>query len=683
MTQRGTILLALSALFLWTYLLVWELNQPTQQEKEQQVASVLPQKIEEIASLSFLSSNQRLTLNKQDSGWLVTEPALDEAEDLAIETLLSQLSIARASRSFTEEDPSFGINQQSPSLQITFQDGSKTTILVGADAVGGGLFYAFRSDTKQVLLLPKSLKLLLTQELTFYRAQSVFNVKRDALTLIQLQDGERALILKKKGSYWQQEAPNMGRVDAAKAEGILRSLTSIRAKEFFEKQQHGAGEGKQVTLKTQSGEKKFTLQGPFEEKGARFYVTKRRETFLSIDASEVEPLFAQPEEIRDQKIFTSLQSAQEFLFQKDSASVRLYRDDTGWHSEPKEELDAREIESFREQVEALLVRSFATSTTSPSSQPISGQLQVTFADKSIQTFVLEGVASPEFVWISRDGERVEAPEEVVALLAPEVLRFRSKRMLQVLPSNVTSLQIEYDNKLTTLEKRDSGWWQASPLEAMADQRAVEGLLVAFEDLRALRLLPKTEQPSLQKPLAKIVIKKQDGKTHTLLFGDKKEERERLVQIDSQAPCVVSEALWLALGADWVERRVFFQLSPEAIDSFSLTQKTSKVSLRRSGTDWVSIDGKKFSAILTNKGLQEILDITADEVIPFDTARATLYQMEAPSFTGELSAQEKTTSFVVGGATDQSGRSALRLNQSGPLYLLSAEEASYLKLPAPE
>ena len=684
MSYRSTILLLLSALGLWAYLLLWEIKQPVAAEQKELALSVLPQERESILSLSLSSPTQRLTLSLQGEQWVVSAPVSDVAEPLAVESLLSQLELARASRVFTEEDPSFGINEQSPSLQVVFQNNTKLILLVGADAVGGALFYAFRSDTKQVLLLPRGLKTLLTQDLEKYRAQQALLVRRETLEGITVQTPLKTLRLQKRGSLWQQEEPVLGRVDPAKVESLLRELEALRVKSFLPASPPTPnGVEHKLTLQSKDGTQVLSLTGPYQEGGESLYLAKRREALFTIEATLVEGLWSQPDELRDVKLFSELAEVRQLSFTRGALGLRLYRGEKTWESEPEGELDVREVDLFREALSRLLVRSFATPDAAlpPSTQGVMPSLTLTFADETQQTFLVGGRASEGFVWVQREGEWVEAPEEVIALLTPDPLRFQPKIILKLAPKEISAVTIIKDAREVRLERRGAQWWQTAPFEAIADQRATEGLLLSFEELRVARFLPKSEQPTIEKPSAQATLFMKGGETHTVLLGEVNLAGERFAKIDEQEVCALSNALWLSLGAEWVERRAFLSLEVEALQSLTLKQRETAVTVRKTLDGWAGTDGQGYSTLIINKYLQDIVDITAEQVMPFEQRLVSRYGLEPAAFSGELQGKTTALSFTLGSLADELGRVALRLNGTGPLYLLSPEEASYLKLPS--
>jgi hypothetical protein len=683
MSYRSAILLLLSALGLWAYLLLWEIKQPDAAAQKESAISVLPQERDSILSLSLSSPTQRLTLSLQGEQWVVSAPVPDVAEPLAVESLLSQLALARASRVFTEEDPSFGINEQSPSLQVVFQNNTKLVLLVGADAVGGALFYAFRSDTKQVLLLPRALKTLLTQDVEKYRAQQALLVRREALEGITVQTPTQMLRLQKRGSLWQQEEPVSGRVDPAKMESLLRELEALRVKSFLPVAPPTPnGVEHKITLQSKEGTQSLSLLGPYQEGGESLYLVKRREALFSMDASLVEGLWSQPDELRDVKLFSDLAEVRQLLFTRGTDRLRLYRGEKTWESEPAGELDTREVDLFREALSRLLVRSFATPNVAlpPSTQGVMPSLTLTFADETQQSFLVGGRASEGFVWVQREGEWVEAPEEIIALLTPDPLRFQPKIILKLVPKEISAVTIMKDAREVRLERRGTQWWQTAPFEAIADQRATEGLLLSFEELRAVRFLPKVEQLNIDKPSAQTTLFMKDGKTHTVLLGEVNLAGERFAKIDEQEVCALSNALWLSLGAEWVERRAFLSLEVEGLQGLTLKKQGATVTLKKTLDGWAGTDGQSYSTLIINKYLQDIVDITAEQVVPFEQRLSQQYGLEAAAFSGELQGKSTALSFTLGSLTDELGRVALRLHGTGPLYLLSAEEASYLKFP---
>jgi hypothetical protein len=686
MNYRSAFFLFLSALGLWAYLLIWEAKQLNTEEQKEQAVAVLPQSRDKIISLSLSSPKQKVTLSKQqDEQWIVTAPVNDLAEPIAVEALLSQLEYAKASRILNEQDDAFGINEQSPSIQMMFQNNTKLILLVGADAVGGALFYAFRSDTKQVLLLPKSLKNILTQDLERFRAQQAFTLRRESIESITMQAApQKNLRLQKNGNFWQEESPNIGRVDPAKFESLLRSLQALQVKKFVaEVPPTLEGEERVITVESKEGTQVVSFVGPYKENGESFFLGKRKDALFSIDATLVENLWNQPEELRDIKVFSDLTDLKELQFQRGTEKVRLYHGEKTWQSEPASEIDAREVELYREALSRLLVRSFAKPDQAipPSTQGVLPSLQLTFADKSQQLFQVGPAASPGFVWLARDKEWVEVPEDVVSLLAPDLLRFQPKMILKVGPNDVSAITIQREGQEVRLEKRGNLWWQKAPFEVLADQRATEGLLISFEELRAVRFLAKG--PTLDKPLMEATIFLKNGEAHKILLGEANDGGERFAKVDEREVCTISNALWLSLGADFVERRAFITLDAESLQSLTLTQQKTTVTIKKTIDGWAGTDGQSYTTSSMNKFLQDITDITAEQVVPFDAQLVKKYGLDTVAFSGELQGKTEAISFVLGSVADDKGLVALRFNGSGPLYLLSAEEASYLTMPTPK
>src|SRR5687768_8009804 len=96
-----------------------------------------------------------------------------------------------------------------------------------------------------------------------------------------------------------------------------------------------------------------------------------------------------------------------------------------------------------------------------------------------------------------------------------------QKVLDVEPGDVTKLTItSADNKKLVLERSGTAWRLSEPVAAAAESFEVDSLLRSITGLESTSIITDATATGLDKPRYTVDLTTADGKTQTLLVGDK-------------------------------------------------------------------------------------------------------------------------------------------------------------------
>ena len=132
---------------------------------------------------------------------------------------------------------------------------------------------------------------------------------------------------------------------------------------------------------------------------------------------------------------------------------------------------------------------------------------------------------------------------------------RSEKLLQLNVDNITFFSIEKNNDTITLQKINNDWSLLEPVQDKADVIVIEQILKDI-DQQKLQIIEthKLQEFGLEKPLAKIIFKNNQGRSQKISVGTEKNfENLPFIQIDDKPIISVGKSSWL----DIVEKNITY------------------------------------------------------------------------------------------------------------------------------
>jgi hypothetical protein len=157
----------------------------------------------DITSLKVTNENGSLELGKKDAEWAITAPVAGPAEDSEVNSLISDLTSAKAAEivSDTADDlAKYGLDKPKVSATAKLNTGSEKALLVGSKV--DDKYYAKASDSPRIVKIESSLYDKLNVKLGALRSKQFVKLNRDEVTRFEMKNSNGKLVVVKKDDKW-------------------------------------------------------------------------------------------------------------------------------------------------------------------------------------------------------------------------------------------------------------------------------------------------------------------------------------------------------------------------------------------------------------------------------------------------------------------------------------------------
>src|SRR4051794_227669 len=203
-----------------------ELGGP-EKKLEKVFPDVQSDKLEQVTVKS--AGGERTTLQKQGSGWQMTQPsplAADEAEVSGISSNLASLEVQRVVDEQPTDFKQYGLDP--PRIEVAFKaaGGKQGTLQLGNKTPTGSDLYARLPDKPRVFLVSSYLETTFNKSAFDLRDKTILKIDRDKIDRLDVETPDRTLTFAKKGAEWRITSPFDARADFSAIEGILGRLNA-------------------------------------------------------------------------------------------------------------------------------------------------------------------------------------------------------------------------------------------------------------------------------------------------------------------------------------------------------------------------------------------------------------------------------------------------------------------------
>jgi hypothetical protein len=254
MKFRTTLIAALLLALFGAYVYFFEYKkaeeEKKQEEEEKQVFSIDWEKLEGIeitnAHGTFLvekregEAEEGSPADAQPTEWRITEPLQADADDTAINGLVSNLKDVKREQVVAESAESlepYGLKEPEIRIALRVAEGVETPppFLVGAKSPIGSNSYAMWEGDEKVLLLSTHLNPQFDKGLYDLRHKKLFAFKREDVERLRiLRSGDPEMELAKEGDRWEILLPFRARASETEVDQILNKLITLKAEEFVD-----------------------------------------------------------------------------------------------------------------------------------------------------------------------------------------------------------------------------------------------------------------------------------------------------------------------------------------------------------------------------------------------------------------------------------------------------------------
>ena len=266
--MRSKSLLVLLVVFLSLLAVVLFLKPKVKDEAE---LTLVDLKSEDVRKISLKRGAEVLTFEKDGRGeWAVTEPLSAPADAFEVNRLAEDFASLKAEKvvdSGAKDPAEFGLPQAEISLWTKGQS-RPVTIILGTENPLDKTIYAQKAGEARIVLLSGLLKSTLDKKLLDFRQKDVFRFETAEAGSIRLKSKDMSWEAELRQGRWSLLKPVAGPAQKTQLDGLLSTLSGLRAKDFVSEQKNDADM------------KRFGLDKPDFEVTVSLTETGRDEVFI-------------------------------------------------------------------------------------------------------------------------------------------------------------------------------------------------------------------------------------------------------------------------------------------------------------------------------------------------------------------------------------------------------------------
>ncbi len=443
MRWKTTLVLLVITVGAGAYVSLYELKQPTPDEREWRSRQVLALAPASVTRLELAMPQAAVTLTREGAAWRLA-PAQVRADLDLVERLLRGVNPLMAERVLTAsaEQPldlkAFGLDPPAGRLTV-HAGGEPTVLLLGETTAVNDNRYLQVAGRPEVFVVPPALFDDANQPVEAFRDPLLVRVEPWLVEALTVAAPEAALSLARTDNTWSLTQPLPDRADRAEVNALLRQLGGIRIRRFLD--DHPQVEGvaswgfdrPALEVAFLRGEPPATTTlvfgAPLPDDASLVYAKRSDELPLyAVAAADLEPLRRDPHGLRERACFD--------FFADLVSRVEVMREGAGWTVERAEgqwrlaatgeELAAGRVEERLGRLAELRLGGFEddapTDLARYGLEPPYGTVTVQMTDREEPQRLLVGSPVPDsagrYGRIEGRAAVVRLPESVVELLAP-------------------------------------------------------------------------------------------------------------------------------------------------------------------------------------------------------------------------------------------------------------------------
>jgi hypothetical protein len=241
MKWRTTLLLLTLTVGVGAYVSLYELKQPTPEQRPGLAKRILRLEPQQITALSVELPDAKVTLKKDGEVWHLTSPLAARAERSLVEQVLGQLEWLEAERvlSGTKDHPldraAYGLAPAKGTFIISTQHDSTTLLFGEASAIGDNRYVA-RTDRPDIFVADPTLFNTLNQPTESYRSHELVGLDLTSLAHLAVSSSTRSYALTKEQGQWKLVEPVHDAADAMAVGALINQVSNLRIERIVSEQ---------------------------------------------------------------------------------------------------------------------------------------------------------------------------------------------------------------------------------------------------------------------------------------------------------------------------------------------------------------------------------------------------------------------------------------------------------------
>jgi hypothetical protein len=190
---------------------------------------------EQVATITIRRPGRTIVIERQGTGWQITQPVDTRADKNAVKSLLNDVTLAHAAHTLTPSGnqlKAFGLETPAATLAFKLEKGKEHRLKLGSADFSGNSAYAQADGSKEVVLVPASLLQDGKKTVQALRDNSVLGISSDAVQSFDLKTPSGAVDVRRVGSgestSWSIEKPLKAGGDPSAISTLLSNVSSAK-----------------------------------------------------------------------------------------------------------------------------------------------------------------------------------------------------------------------------------------------------------------------------------------------------------------------------------------------------------------------------------------------------------------------------------------------------------------------
>lgn len=282
------ILLFIFAIFLFLFIILYEKNLPTTEEKKEKEKKIFNLN-GEINYLKYESKDINWEVKKEKEEWKIVKPIEYKAEEFTINNIIKSIKeLEKLKEIEVKELKNFGLEE--PEKKIFIQtEKEKEEIIIGAEIPNIKQVAIKLKNKGKNYFISSSFLNEIEKSVKDLRDKTIFSYQASDVSSIEIKTKKIKLNLDKKNNFWYLDFPFKDRAEKSGVEDVIYGFSSFKAIDFIdeytdEKLKELNLINPIVSVSFYDKEKKLILQGDFGKKEGLgkndFYLKTGKRIFL-------------------------------------------------------------------------------------------------------------------------------------------------------------------------------------------------------------------------------------------------------------------------------------------------------------------------------------------------------------------------------------------------------------------
>jgi hypothetical protein len=612
MRRSTLILLGLTALGLGIYILAVDRYDTSTEQSQHLARRVLPglerDKIDRIEIER--PGGPATVLERADDGWRIVEPVSARADGLAVEAILSGAEFLERIRTVEPSTNQRQLGLVPPSLRITLGHGEIVTRLdLGrVDPSGLGVYSRHGSA---LFVVERAFFEKLNKTVAQLRERTLLPLSQQRVRKIQIQGPSGSLTVSRgtrgEGRWLLSSGGTMVRARITTIEKLAAALEGLRARRFLER--GGSPPPHRVVVALSGGSRvELRIGGDCPGRPGERLVARKEGSWVwaCVDAEDLAPVLAATAKTLFELRLTDrrLTDLDLIRIQRPPRPPLVLRRDAGkWTIEGDGDGDQQLIHAWLRRLRSFTGTLEEADPRRPSAFVAATRLTLGIEDQGQE---VAHVGSPRNgrVPVRRDQEGVVLwfPQDLVSVLDPDPLRFRSRRVLELSRYHVRRVTTQRGSESEVVALEGGKWRVLRPVKVAASRDHMDRLLSLLSRLEVESFRPVGTSPRAVRQRVEIGLDMRSGRAIKIE-----------VWVTGEGGCTgrVAGAPVFALRAGdcslLAARRAdlaLFEIPGGALRRIAISTGGRKLEVARAGAEWKGLPPSRVAELITTvKGLR--------------------------------------------------------------------------------